>query len=68
MAERKSWGGPRRGAGRKPQQEGAVRRKRVVVLLTEAELAKLQRWADAEKLPTGTLAYKLVARALARRK
>jgi hypothetical protein len=39
-----------------------------VVLLADAEFAKLKRWADAEKLPPGTLAYRLVARGLTRRK
>ena len=69
MAGRKSaWGGPRQGGGRPPEREGAPRRNRVTVLLADDELAKFQRWADAEKIPTGTLAYRIVARALARRK
>jgi hypothetical protein len=33
-------GGPRKGAGRKPEQEGEPRRNRVVVLLTDAEFAR----------------------------
>jgi hypothetical protein len=38
-----------------------------LVLLADAEFAELQRQADSEKLPPGTLAYRLVARGLARR-
>ena len=63
-----AWGGPRRGAGRKPEPRGEVRRNRVVVTLRDAELAKLQRWAEERSLPVGTVAYEIVERALRRRK
>jgi hypothetical protein len=61
-------GGPRRGAGRKPQFTEEVRRNRVVVLLTDEQLETLQRLAAEAFLPTGTVAYQLLARGLARRR
>ena len=68
MAVRKgSWGGPRKGSGRKPtSREGTVRRNRVVVTLTDSELAALNRLAEAQRLPLGTMAYGFVARGLRR--
>ena len=72
MAARKgAWGGPRRGAGRKPgagKPLEEIRRNRVVVMLTDGELARLERLADAKALPLGTVAYQFVARGLARRR
>jgi hypothetical protein len=62
-----TWGGPRKGSGRKAAA-GEVRRNRVVVMLTDAELAKLHRWAEEKDLPLGSVAYEIVGRALARRK
>ena len=50
----------------KPSEE--VRRNRVVLMLTDAELAKLNRLADAEQLPNATLAYQFFSGALSRRK
>jgi len=41
-----------------------VRRNRVVVMVTDGELAKLHRLADARDLPLGTIAYELLARSL----
>jgi len=64
----KGWGGPRRGAGRKPELTDEVRRNRVVVLLTDDQLEALQRLAEEEFLPVGTVAYQLLARVLMRRK
>ena len=60
------WGGPRKGAGRKHTIEGAPRRNRVVVLLTDDEHTKLQKLAEREKAPVGTKAWELLSRALAR--
>ena len=64
-------GGPRLGAGR-PKGSGRpaaeVRRNRVVVMLDDAELAKLQGLAKERELPVGTAAYEIVERALRRRK
>jgi hypothetical protein len=65
-------GGPRPGAGR-PKGSGhkapeAVRHNRVTILLSDAELAKLHRWARERKLQPGTVAYEIVERALRRRK
>ena len=62
-----TWGGPRKGSGRKATPGGG-RRNRVVVMLTDAELAKLHRWAEEKDLPLGSIAYEIVGRALARRK
>jgi hypothetical protein len=39
----------------------------VVVTLTDAELARLHRWAEERSLPVGTVAYEIVERALRRR-
>ena len=54
-----------RGTGGPPEQ---VRRNRVVVMLTDDELAELTKLADERELPLGTTAYEFVARGLKRRK
>ena len=61
-------GGARLGSGRKPGPPELVRRNRLVITLTDSEFAKLKKWARFGKLPTSTLAYDFVARALKRRK
>ena len=63
-ARRKSMGRPK-GSGGPPEK---VRRNRVVITLTDAELAKLHRLADRKNLPLGTAAYEIVARALGRQR
>lgn len=68
MVARKAWGGPRRGAGRKPTTPGGTRRNRVVVMLSDPELAILHRLADAQEKPLGTVAYELLSKALRRAK
>ena len=45
-----------------------ARRNRVVIMLTDAELAKLHRLAERKDLPLGTAAYEIVARALGRQR
>ena len=65
--KRTGQGGPRPGSGRPRGPVADVRRNRVVVMLTDAELAKLHRMAEERALPFGTVAYEIVARALARR-
>jgi len=60
-------GGPRAGAGRPRGASETVRHNRVVILLSDGELAKLHRWANERKLPLGTVAYEIVERALRRR-
>ncbi len=69
MAARK--GGGKRRMGR-PKGSGGppetVRRNRVVVMLTDGELAKLHRLAEAKDLPLGTAAYELLAGVLRRRR
>ena len=65
---RKGRGGPRLGAGRPKGPVAAVRRNRVVVMLTDDELLKLEGIAEKRGLPIGTAAYEIVGRALARRK
>ncbi len=63
------WGGPRRGAGRKPGTDpGEVRRNRVTFTLTDSELAQLRALADEREMPVGTLAYEYVTKALRRAK
>lgn len=59
-------GGPRPGSGRPRGPIEAVRRNRVVVMLTDAELAKLHRLSEARELPLGTVAYQLFEPALRR--
>ena len=61
-------GGPRRGSGRPPGPESVVRRNRMVVMLTDGELATLHRMAKAQQLPLATVAYGLMARGLHRAK
>jgi hypothetical protein len=45
-----------------------VRHNRVVILLSDVDLAKLHRLANDRGLPPGTVAYEIVERALRRRK
>jgi hypothetical protein len=52
--------------GRPAGPPEAVRRNRVTFTLTDAELARLRRAADARGLPLGTLAYEYVIAALSR--
>ena len=61
-------GGPRPGSGRPKGPEAEVRRNRVAIMLTDAELAKLHRLAERKDLPLGTAAYEIVARALGRQR
>ena len=61
-------GGPRPGAGKPRGPSGEVRRNRVVVLLTDTELQRLEKLAKARDLPLGTAAYEILSRSLARRK
>jgi len=61
-------GGRRKGAGMKPGPPEMVRRNRVVVMVTDGELAKLHRLAQERNLPPGTVAYEFVGRGLARRR
>jgi len=64
---KRKWGGPRKGAGRRPGPAESVRSNRVTFTLTDAELAKLRDIAAEEDLPVGTAAYAIVARVLRRR-
>ena len=64
------WGGRRKGAGR-PKGTGTgpskhARVNRVVAMLSNDELRILQAHARREKLPLGTAAYRIIARALRR--
>lgn len=70
MSAKKSsgWGGSRRGAGR-PKGSGSgpspnARVNRIAVMLTDSELAKLERVALHKHVPVATLAYELMARGL----
>ncbi len=71
MAARKAtWGGRRKGAGRPPGTGPGpspdARRNRVTVLLRDDEIARLQKLAQENDLPTGTMLYELVKRRLGR--
>jgi hypothetical protein len=64
------WGGKRPGAGR-PKGSGTgpspgARINRVVAMLSNDELKALKRIAREKKLPLGTAAYRIIARALKR--
>jgi hypothetical protein len=65
-----SWGGRRRGAGRPPGTGTGpsknARVNRVVAMLSNDELSILQAHAKRERLPLGTAAYQIIARALRR--
>ena len=68
---RGQWGGPRRGAGRPSGTRAPVdnlRRNRLMISLTDGELAKLEQIAEDRNLPPATVAYQFVAKALKRRK
>ena len=54
--------------GRPPGPPEQVRRNRVVVMLTDADLATLHRMADAQAKPLGTVAYEIVSKGLRRAK
>ena len=54
------------GRPRKPVAE--AKRNRITVTLTDAELMKLHRLAEKKGSPLGTVAYEIVARALARQR
>lgn len=60
------WGGPRKGSGRPPSTEEGARNNRVVVTLTDGQLAKLRAIAKARDLPLGTAAYQILERGLRR--
>ncbi len=54
--------------GRPPGPPEKTRRNLVRAMVTDAELAKLQRMADEQDQPLSTLVYQILARALKRRK
>ena len=60
--------GTRKKVGRPRKRIQDARRNRVVIMLTDADLATLSRITKASDLPLGTIAYEIVGRALARRK
>ena len=59
-------GGRQPGAGRKPLT-GKTRPNRVVALLDDEEIAKLESYAEEIGEPLGRAAYKILARFLKRR-
>jgi len=66
------WGGRRPGAGRPPGTgrgpSPGARINRVVAMLSNDELAALRSYAKQRKLPVGTAAHHIIARALKRQK
>lgn len=62
----KGRGGARPGAGRPAGPPELVRRNRIVVLLADAELDRLERIAGER--PLGTVAYELLSAAIKRRR
>jgi hypothetical protein len=64
------WGGRREGAGRPPGTGTGPSRdariNRVVAMLSNDELKKLQKHAKGAGLPLGTAAYRILARSLKR--
>ncbi len=66
---KRTWGGRRKGAGRRPgsgRPKKQVRRNRLMISLTDAELRKLEGLADRRSLPPALVAYEFVARGLKR--
>lgn len=65
---KRGWGGARPGAGRPrgsgPGPSADARRNRVAIMLSDGELARLERIARRRKLPLATLAHALLRRAL----
>ncbi len=70
VRKKSRWGGRRTGAGRPPGTGTGpskhARVNRVVAMLSNDELKILQAHARREKLPLGTAAYRIIARALHR--
>ena len=68
--KKSQWGGRRKGAGRPPGTGTGpskhARINRVVAMLSNDELKILQAHARREKLPLGTAAYRIIAKALRR--
>ena len=64
------WGGRRKGAGRPPGTGTGpskhARINRVVAMLSNDELKILQAHAKRQRLPLGTAAYRIIAKALTR--
>lgn len=54
--------------GRPPLAPEKVRSQRVVVMLTEPQLRKLERLAQRDRIPPSTLAFRFVEEALSRRR
>ena len=54
--------------GRPPGPQEKVRRNRLAVMLTDGELAKLEREAGRRGIPVSTLAYEFLGRAVRRLK
>lgn len=71
VARRKAgWGGARPGAGRPrgsgPGPSADARRNRVAIMLSDLELARLERIARRRKLPLATAGHALLRQALLR--
>lgn len=70
LKKKSGWGGRRPGAGRPPGTGTGpskdARINRVVAMLSNNELKTLQKHAKRQKLPLGTAAYKIIAKALRR--
>ena len=58
----------RKKVGRPRVSLDEARRNRIVIMLTDAEFAKLDRLAARKDLPLGTVAYEIVGQALKRAK
>ncbi len=71
-AKKGSWGGRRPGAGR-PKGSGSgpspnSRRNRVAVMFTDTELKVLNTLARKQRIPVATVAYRLIAKSLKKKK
>ena len=70
VPKKSRWGGRRKGAGRPPGTGTGpskhARINRVVAMLSNDELKILQAHAKRQKLPLGTAAYRIIAKALRR--
>ncbi len=61
-AKSSGWGGKREGAGRPPNEE--ARTNRVVIMLGNADLRRIQKVARTRKVPVGTAAFLIVSKSV----
>lgn len=66
--EKGSWGGARKGAGRKPKNDGDPRTYRLTLMVTRSDLDDLRRLAAERATSVASYAYEILRAALVRRR